>query len=65
MNAKVEILKVRCPRCGTRVSWVGNENRPFCSEKCRLIDLGRWADEEYRIAGQPAVVADEEEPELS
>ena len=63
MTAKVEVLKVRCPRCGARVSWSGNENRPFCSEKCRLIDLGRWADEEYRIAGQPAVTADEDDAE--
>ncbi|MDX9708621.1 MAG: DNA gyrase inhibitor YacG [Trichloromonas sp.] len=61
MTAKVEVLKVRCPRCGARVSWAGNENRPFCSEKCRLIDLGRWADEEYRIAGQPAATVDEDD----
>jgi len=64
MSAKVEILKVRCPRCGTRVSWQGNENRPFCSEKCRLIDLGRWADEDYRIAGAPAP-SDENDPDFS
>lgn len=63
MTAKVEVLKVRCPRCGARVSWAGNENRPFCSEKCRLIDLGRWADEDYRIAGQPALPVDEEDSE--
>ncbi len=64
MTAKVEVLKVRCPRCGARVSWAGNENRPFCSEKCRLIDLGRWADEDYRIAGKAAMVADDEDSEL-
>ncbi|TRO83916.1 DNA gyrase inhibitor YacG [Desulfuromonas acetexigens] len=63
MTAKVEVLKVRCPRCGARVSWAGNENRPFCSEKCRLIDLGRWADEEYSIAGQPVMPVDEEDSE--
>ena len=63
MTAKVEVLKVRCPRCGARVSWAGNENRPFCSEKCRLIDLGRWADEEYRIAGQPALPVAEDDAE--
>ena len=63
MTAKVEVLKVRCRRCGARVSWAGNENRPFCSEKCRLIDLGRWADEDYRIAGQPALPVDEDDAE--
>ncbi len=51
MAEKVKILKVRCPRCGTRVDWAGNPHRPFCSEKCRLIDLGRWAQEDYRIPG--------------
>ncbi|WP_432821588.1 DNA gyrase inhibitor YacG, partial [Trichloromonas sp.] len=51
-------LKVRCPRCGVRVSWHDNKYRPFCSEKCQLIDLGRWADEEYRIAGSPSPVED-------
>ncbi|BCR04976.1 DNA gyrase inhibitor YacG [Desulfuromonas versatilis] len=52
MVEKVKILKVRCPRCGTRGGWEGNPNRPFCSEKCRLIDLGRWAEEDYRIPGE-------------
>jgi len=64
MSAKVEILKVRCPRCGARVSWHGNQNRPFCSEKCRLIDLGRWADEDYRIAGDP-ILAEDNDPDFS
>lgn len=32
---------------------------PFCSARCRLIDLGRWAEEEYRVAGKPERPADE------
>lgn len=47
-------LQVRCPRCGHSVSWKDNPSRPFCSERCRLIDLGCWADEEYRVAGKQA-----------
>ena len=43
----------RCPRCGGAVVWQGNPNRPFCSLSCRLIDLGVWLDERYRIAGEP------------
>ncbi len=54
MAGNVKLAKVRCPRCGERVSWEGNPHRPFCSEKCRLIDLGRWADEEYRVPGGDA-----------
>jgi endogenous inhibitor of DNA gyrase (YacG/DUF329 family) len=45
-------LKLRCPRCRRPTAWEDNPNRPFCSEKCRLIDLGCWADEEYRIPGE-------------
>lgn len=44
---------VRCPRCGTRIAWQPNPHRPFCSLTCRLIDLGVWLDERYRIAGEP------------
>ena len=42
----------KCPQCKKPVSWQGNPDRPFCSERCRLIDLGQWVDESYRIAGQ-------------
>jgi endogenous inhibitor of DNA gyrase (YacG/DUF329 family) len=41
-----------CPTCGQPVEWEDNPNRPFCSERCRLIDLGRWADEEYAVADE-------------
>ncbi|MBI3628159.1 MAG: DNA gyrase inhibitor YacG [Candidatus Rokubacteria bacterium] len=42
---------VTCPTCGARAPWAGNPDRPFCSLSCRLIDLGGWLDERYRIAG--------------
>jgi endogenous inhibitor of DNA gyrase (YacG/DUF329 family) len=41
----------RCPRCGSARAWEGNPHRPFCGLTCRLIDLGRWLDERYRVAG--------------
>ncbi|HEV8533222.1 MAG TPA: DNA gyrase inhibitor YacG [Methylomirabilota bacterium] len=44
---------VSCPACGARAAWRGNPQRPFCSLACRLIDLGRWLDERYRVAGDP------------
>jgi len=43
----------RCPTCGAPVRWQGNAHRPFCSLDCRLIDLGVWLDERYRIPGKP------------
>lgn len=45
---------VRCPTCGIPVSWTpAAQWRPFCSERCRLIDLGEWLDEGHRIS-EPA-----------
>ena len=42
--------KVKCPTCGKEIEWnTAQAWRPFCSERCRLIDLGEWATESYRI----------------
>jgi len=44
---------VRCPTCEKLVVWIPeNAWRPFCSERCKLIDLGEWASESHRIAGE-------------
>lgn len=41
---------VVCPQCGKDVIWsTDNPYRPFCSERCKLIDLGQWASDNYRI----------------
>jgi len=41
---------VPCPNCGKLVRWEpASRYRPFCSERCKLIDLGDWATERYRI----------------
>lgn len=43
---------VACPTCEKRVVWSSASTfRPFCSERCKLIDLGEWAAEEKRIPG--------------
>lgn len=46
---------MRCPTCHKAVD-AGKANpwRPFCSERCRLIDLGEWVSEGHRIPGEPA-----------
>ncbi len=42
--------KVKCPRCGgISIYSAENPSRPFCSERCQLLDLGAWASEEYRV----------------
>ncbi len=45
-------VTVKCPRCGKPVQWHAEKSpfRPFCSERCKLIDLGAWAEEKYRVA---------------
>ncbi|MGC3872086.1 DNA gyrase inhibitor YacG [Halomonas sp. GXIMD04776] len=49
-------LQVACPECRAKVVWTtNNPYRPFCSKRCRLLDLGAWADESHRIAGEPAM----------
>ncbi len=44
--------KIKCPICKKETQWDDNPFRPFCSERCRLIDLGKWASEDYRIPGE-------------
>lgn len=51
-------MKVKCPTCGAEIEYSpANPYRPFCSERCRLIDLGAWANDEYRIEGEPGSAA--------
>jgi uncharacterized protein len=41
---------VDCPTCGEKVEWTENSTyRPFCSLRCKQIDLGAWAEEKYAI----------------
>jgi len=49
-----------CPHCKKPAKWEDNPFRPFCSERCKMIDLGKWAAEDYHIPGNDA---DEEEME--
>ncbi len=51
----------RCPICKQPVAR-GSEHFPFCGERCRVVDLGHWAAEDYRIAGDPVTLPDEESP---
>jgi len=49
---------VSCPICNAAVAWTAeNRWKPFCSERCKLIDLGQWATEKYRMP------AEEQEPD--
>ena len=45
---------VKCPRCGRDTELAGNPFRPFCSERCKTIDLGNWISGTYRIPEERA-----------
>ena len=58
---ELENLKLNCPTCKKAVLW--NDTfpyRPFCSDRCRLIDLGEWASENHKIAGDSLDINSEE-----
>jgi len=52
-------MKIKCPICKNITTWEENPNRPFCSDRCRLIDLGAWASGEYNIPGKNEEEEDE------
>ncbi len=44
--------RVKCPTCKREIDWSESPFRPFCSERCRLIDLGAWLAEKHSIPGE-------------
>ena len=55
---------VKCPTCGREVPFEGNEFRPFCSQRCQLLDFGAWADEKYAVPAENQAPTEEELAEL-
>ncbi|MCZ6628050.1 MAG: DNA gyrase inhibitor YacG [SAR324 cluster bacterium] len=53
--------KILCAQCGEPTTWEGNPWRPFCSERCKMTDLGAWAEGKYSIPSEDAPGTDEEE----
>ena len=49
-----------CPNCSKPAEWKDNPNRPFCSERCKLLDFGRWANEEYGVPAESIVLPDDD-----
>lgn len=57
-------MKVRCPICRKETEWEDNPFRPFCSERCKIKDLGGWASEGYSIEGEKTEDDEEKKPTL-
>jgi endogenous inhibitor of DNA gyrase (YacG/DUF329 family) len=55
-------MLMTCPICRSTTQWQDNPFRPFCSERCKMIDLDHWLSERYRI---PAASGGEGNPELA
>lgn len=55
-------LEVKCPTCDKKFNYYDSQFRPFCCEKCRLIDLGQWFSESYAVPAQK--LSEEELSEL-
>lgn len=51
---------LRCPTCGESFERSETTAMPFCSERCRLIDLGRWADERHSVPTEREIDPEEE-----
>jgi len=56
-------MTLKCPICKKDVA-LGEAEFPFCSERCRLIDLGNWSAEKYRISSPANPQVDEEDPDI-
>lgn len=54
------MLEVKCPTCGKSSQYEGNEFRPFCSERCKLLDFGAWANEEYSLPVEETSLTEED-----
>lgn len=51
-----QVLMVACPTCKKSVPWVAEQPfKPFCSHRCKLIDLGDWATEAHKVPGEPVL----------
>lgn len=57
-------MLVSCPQCGTKVEWNDNKYRPFCSERCQMIDFGAWADGDYALPDRSTALSEEEMREV-
>ena len=42
--------RIKCPVCGRETAFFSEPVGPFCSQRCKLIDLGKWLGEEYRVS---------------
>jgi endogenous inhibitor of DNA gyrase (YacG/DUF329 family) len=52
-------LMVKCPKCSSSFSYYASEYRPFCSERCKDVDLGNWFTENYKVPSKENLSEDD------
>lgn len=53
-------MLIKCPICKKQAEYNGNEYRPFCSERCKMLDLGAWVEGEYALPSETTSLSEEE-----
>lgn len=53
-------MKIHCSQCKTKFEYFESKYRPFCSERCKQVDLGKWLTESYAIEAEPASIESEQ-----
>lgn len=56
---------MKCPSCHRPAQWEDNPHRPFCSERCKLLDFGAWANEEFSVPAEEVAPSLEDSPDNS
>jgi endogenous inhibitor of DNA gyrase (YacG/DUF329 family) len=54
-------MRIICPICKNKTTWEENPWRPFCSERCKLVDLGKWVIGDYKIEDEEEADEDEKQ----
>ena len=57
---KKKKIKVKCPHCKSEFEYYSSDYRPFCSKRCKMIDLGKWLDEGYSVPAEESSIPLEE-----
>ncbi len=57
-------FQVKCPTCNKNFNYYDSKFRPFCNERCRMVDLGHWLDENYKVASNSPIDIEELEEAL-
>jgi len=50
-----KVKMIKCPSCKKKFDYYKSESRPFCTERCKMVDLGNWFNEEYQLESREPI----------